>query len=323
MKTQALDCSLYQLAQTLMRNGWCEHDFERNQLLYVYEVLTGRPGRGHIAFRNYWYTVGQLQTLLSSIGMTPIFLKSRRNYPFYDSNVDVLIRREHWNTVVAVLQAEGWALPSKLQQCKQRLIERSKLKLPSCRAGLVAVHLYGAITWRYQSDIGILPMHDGTTKLVELVRLSDACQSICEHSDIEVLMPTPVADLIIHSAHVVYENYRITLGEALYIAYLWHICNDALREIKSLAIQYATLNALIAVRKHIMSKLESPLELDPMRWPSNFRFSVLLANWVAHCKFRRCNSGPLMAAEEMIGYLAHFALCLGKRKLWKILYGRE
>jgi len=308
------------LIQELTKNGWKDRDFERNQMLYAYEMVSGFEGKGHDLFRKYWLTVGRLYEVLIHAGIKPVILKSRRNYPFYDSNVDILISKEQWPIVISALESAHWRLPSKPVQFKQNMIERSKLKLPCRNEEFMPAHLYGAVTWRYQSDVGFLPMPTEDNKFLEHVQLAHLCPDLPEVCGIEVIMPTPAADILIHAAQTVYENYRLFLGEALYFDYLWkNVPTEEIEVIDQLANRNGASLTLELVKNLVEAKLHNSKPLQAENWPCSIRLRSLLETWLLRARFRHSQGKPIRAVEEFSGYLLFSILYAVKRKLWSAL----
>lgn len=305
------------LAADLSASGWSAEDFRRNQMLRLADDGAGGDSASREPFDAYWTTVGRLHEVLTAAGIRPVFLKSRRNYPFYDSNVDVLIARAEWAETIRVLSADRWRVPSKLVQVKQNLIERSKLKLPPTEAGLLPAHLYGAVSWRYQSDVGFLPQGDAENRYLEQVPMAELCPGLTEFPGMKILMTTWSADLLIHSAQTAFENYRIFLGEAVFIHDLWRrLPAGEIREIEALARENGGYDALMYVREHIDTVFADPAYLRPERWPHNLSLPALWRAWYRRAGNVRKRRSTLRAAEEMFGYMLFSSLYAVKRKLF-------
>lgn len=298
----------------LAAGGWTARDFQRNQLGYAHEIVAGLDGPGRAAWVVYWRTVAELQRVLVEAGITPIFLKSRRQYPYHDSNVDVLIAAADWEPTQRALTARGWRLPSRAVRLKQRLIERAKLKLPPVREGLLPAHLYGAVTWRYQSDVGFLPPAGEREGWIERVTIGEAAGGdFGDGSADEILMPTAGADLLIHSAQTIFENYRLFYGEALFVRHL----RRAMTPARAGAIQtLAEASGAPSVMPAVAALSADRARPGGARWPIRVPWSDLLRCWRERAAWRARSGHPIAGGEELAGYLVFAALYAGKRQVW-------
>lgn len=308
------------LVRGLEAAGWGERQFAKNQLLYEWERARGVEGAGTAMFQRFWRTVARLHEVLTAAGITPVFLKCRRHYPYGDGNVDVLVSRGDWPRVIQALEAAEWRVPPRAVRIKQNLIEKSKLKLPARTDGLYPAHLYGAVSWRYQSDVGFLPQGEARNPFLEAVPLRSLWAGAPE---VEVLMPTRAADLLIHGAQTVFENYRLYLGEALYMDHLWRtLPASEVAAVEELARGRGALPVLRLVRAHLDDRLARPFPWPPGSWPNNLAFPALLSTWTVRAGRRWGEGKRVRAVEELFGYFLFATLYAGKRGVWDRMKGR-
>lgn len=306
-----------EFSRNLIDRGWGAEDFQRNQMLYHYEQTVKAHGKAHDNFEKYWRTVHRLHHVLSAAGLTPVILKSRRNYAFEDSNVDVLISKAEWEKAIETLHGDAWRIPSKLIQFKQNMIERSKLKLPNREDDLIPAHFYGAVSWRYQTDVGFLPQDDQRNQFLEIVPMAELCPDLHEVHGTNLLMTTWTADLLIHSAQTAFENYRISLGEAIFIHQLWtDLPEGEVKKVKDLARQYGGYDALMLVKNHVFRVLADPAYERAEKWPHNLSYPGLWKAWFRRARNVSKRNSAFRAAEEMFGYLAFSSMYYVKRKIF-------
>lgn len=296
--------------------GWQYEDFRRNQMLLGRYKPSNISKEDFSAYRNYWYCVYRLHKILSENNIQPVFLKSRRNYIFYDSNVDILISRKDWSKTIAILNRDQWRVPSLPIKIKQNLIERSKLKLQARTSTMVPAHLYGAVSWRYQSDIGFLPGKTEAEHFLELVPISDLCPGVADIPSVEIVMTTPAADLLIHSAQTVFENYQIFLGEVVFIKDLWsRLPEEELEAIIDLACRYGGDAAMELVHVHIENALTQPEAWNPKHWPQQLTYRGLARAWISRAKNVQERTSRIRGLEELMGYALFCLLYRLKRSV--------
>lgn len=310
--------------RALADRGWGHADFDRNQMAYAAELVLGLPGSGRERWETYWRTVSRLSQTLNAAGITGVFLKSRRHYPYHDTNVDILIAREDWERTIQVLDAGAWQIPSAAVRFKQNMVERSKLKLPSRDKTLVPAHLYGAVTWRYQSDVGFLPNSGHEGVWLEQIRMEDAAGGPFPGGDSEILVPTFAADLLIHAAQTVFENYRLFLGEALFFDYLMRVIPGPAQEsLQRLADARGAASVLETARHLAREELSGLLAQPGSRWPVRVSWDRLWRCWWDRAVWRFQAGKTIRGAEELAGYLLFAVLYTGKRQGWDRLRGRR
>lgn len=141
------------------------------------------------AFRR---TMQQTSSLLADHDIPHIYIKFRKLYHYYDSNVDVIVAMADWRSAVAALQAEGY---------NGNVMFKEPDKIMFSRAGQsVSVHLHPGVTWN-----GV-PYFD----------IDDLWSHSYPSSDGPWRELTDDYDYLINLAHNVFENYEISLGDMLY-----------------------------------------------------------------------------------------------------------
>lgn len=242
--------AFYDLAplQTFLReeHGWTPADLARNQ----FPAPAPLDGAGARAHARFWGTIAEAARRLEGAGILPITIKSLRTYAFWDSNTDLLIPAGSRARVLEALYAGPWVPPSRASRVEQALVERAKIKLPSADPELLPVHLYEGISWRYQADIGLLTGADHTASRLVPVPAALYAGTRVEADPPVVRVPDDATELVLQAAHAAYENFRLSLGEAVHLHLLrrtpgvWerareiadvHGCAVALREVADIA----------------------------------------------------------------------------------------
>jgi hypothetical protein len=204
------------LVAFLRERGWSPERLVKNDLLEP----AGIAGRDY-DYHRFWTTIARLAREMARLGLPPIFIKCVREYAYCDANVDLLVPHGRLREVGRELAGRAWRRPEPWDAFEQLLIERDKLKLPATESGLVAAHLYGAVSWRYQADIGLLrrngsavdPEHLREARVEEFAPFAAAGSPA-------IWLPRPAAEFVLQAAHVAFENYRVTVGEALHFRLL-------------------------------------------------------------------------------------------------------
>lgn len=152
-------------------------------------ALTQEENSRLVAFRD---AMQETSKLLASHEIPHIYIKFRKLYRYYDSNVDVIVTKEKWQSAIAALQADGYL---------GHVMFKEPDKIMFSRLGQsVSVHLHPGVTW------------NGVPYLDEDVLWRDASPS----PDGAWLELSENYDLLINLAHNVFENYEISIGDMLY-----------------------------------------------------------------------------------------------------------
>jgi hypothetical protein len=309
------DGSIGRIIRALAAQGWGPPEFAANHLEYASALHLGEnSGPVHASFERYWRTVGRISSLLREEGIFHVIIKTRRSYPYSDTNVDVYIQDGDWPVVRDVLSRDQWRMPSRAVRFKQRLIERAKIKLPPRVPGLVPAHVYYAVSWRYQRDVTFLD-----PQMVEEVPLvSEAPQLRGEVGSQTVPMPSRPADLLLHAAEIVFENYRITLGEALYMSWLLQkVSSLDRRRVYRLGIERGAGNALRCMIRRAKAIEDKDGAEVGVHWPKNYSAPELVGAWWERLAEQANHGRALSGIEEFIGYGAWASMYRVKRALFK------
>lgn len=244
----------------LQEHGWTGAHLTRN------ELPADSSRQAH--YEKFWKTIRELAQQFRDLGLPPIFIKCVREYRYSDANVDVLVPSARWRSVIERLCRTHWKLPARADWLEQQLIERAKLKLPAASPDFFAAHLYQAVSWRYQKDIGLLRLHGREPNEHQLRRLPlQRFLPDCARPEEWIYHPNEASELVLQAAHVVFENFRITLGEACHFVLLRERAGSAWEEALVLADRYGCGPALHLVAEESQRILENLEEMDPRDFP--------------------------------------------------------
>ncbi len=141
-----------------------------------------------------------------------IYIKFRKHYRYYDSNVDLLVRREQWRHAIAVLKEDGYSGHVMFKEPDKIMFSKPEKT--------VSVHLHPGVTWNG-------------------VRYFDE-QDLWEHSRPSADYPAQEMnesyDFLINLAHNVFENYEISIGDILYFQ----------RHLQSYSLDFARMEEVAA-----------------------------------------------------------------------------
>jgi hypothetical protein len=216
----------------------------------------------------FWKTIRTIRTAIGPAEIPPIFIKCIRTYPYFDSNVDLLVNPSRLAETIGILCSAHWKLPTGMNRVEQALVERGKVKLSPLTPDLLPAHVYGGLRWGYQNDTGLLRTKNGEPDPVMLRRhrLTDAASQPATSDADSILHPFGAGELVVQAAHITSENFRITLGEAIHIQSLLdeHGCfNEAL----GLAAGFGFAGAVELVTEASKEILSDVSSLDPNRFP--------------------------------------------------------
>jgi hypothetical protein len=308
---RSVDPALAHLIRSLAARGWTRKEFSDNHLEHVARtVLEWSPEPLRSPFEPYWRTVATITSILQRAGIRHVVIKTRRSYPYSDTNVDVFITEEDAPNVQRLLCAAAWRMPSRAVVLKQRVIEREKLKLPPRQPGFVPAHLYMSVCWRYQRDVTFL-----AEGLVEEIPIAEEAPGLeAEFGALTTPVPTRAADILLHAAEIVFENYRITLGEVLYMSWLLrHVDAADQHRIQQQAADRGAAVATRCVLDRTRAVTGNDLGAVETDWPRNFTAAELLASWGERFGSQLRRRRPMAALEEWLGYAAFGSLYRIKR----------
>ena len=317
------DFDIGRLSERLRSAGWSSERLVKNDI----PVDGGIPGRRY-SYADFWRTIARLGQVLPTVGVQPIFIKSVRQYAYADANVDVLVPAPKLRHVSEVLTRNIWETPSRRDMVEQLLIERAKNKLPTSEPGFVAAHLYGGVSWRYQSDIGMLRVDGVSGNPEQLVQThvgsfisSDMLDEASRAT--EIWIPTDAAEFVLQAAHISFENFRITVGEAVNFVLLKRRFPSAWAEGKLLARSYgctAALHLVDQLSDHISGKLE---QLNPAEYPITIPYNLLAPVWEERWRFLRAKGSGIQAVAERTSTMSVYALLRTIRTARRVRRGAE
>lgn len=304
------------LIQRLSAAGWQADDFAANHLGHAAEAVLGtETDASRAAFESYWGTVAEITQTLTDAGVRHVILKTRRNYRYADNNVDVFVRDSEWPETRRVLCGLHWRMPSRIIRFKQRLIERAKIKLPPRDEARVPAHIYKSVCWRYQREVSFLA--DGMTELVPLE--SEAPSLASDWGGLMVPMTSRAADILIICAEIVFENYRIALGEALYLSWLLtQVPSVEKRGVYRKGIERGAGGAMrcaLAYAERVGNEDEG-YSTDE-HWPKRFSAAELVASWNDRFQKQVHDRNVWAAIEEAFGYATFASLYHVKRSYFE------
>jgi hypothetical protein len=244
------------LTAALEARGWNPERLAKNGLPPATEGLD--PG-----YVRFWETIEALCEAMNALQIPPVILKSIRVYAYDDGNVDLLVPAGRLWEVARALAKGRWKMPDTAYLIEQQLVERNKLKLLPREDTLLHAHLYEGIGWRYQSDLAILgARHDRVTAIDTRAFLPNG-----NGPGLRVFAPDPVAELVLQAAHIAFENYRMTVGEAVNLCLLRRQHAASWQAALTLADDVGCRHALVSlleVAERIVADLDT---LDPVATP--------------------------------------------------------
>jgi hypothetical protein len=287
--------SLAEARRNLGSTGWSEERLDKNELRTASSGAS--PSSGMYAF---WRTIHAVGDMFAAAGSPAIFIKCVRTYPYFDSNVDILVPPPLWREIKRSAERGGWRHPQGWNRIEQLLMERKKVKLGAPSGDLAAIHLYGGVSWGYQHDCGLLRTSSGDPDPAQVAPLESSALSLPMAG--QALHPFGAAELVMQAAHITSENLRMTMGEALHIQALMSTGVEA--EALELARQYGFSAALGAVEQHSARMLDAWGRLDPARTPAPLPSAAL-----ARCLGERTRLG--IAERRWGGVTAEVVTGLG------------
>lgn len=306
------------IVDSLTATGWDDERLVKNDLLEA----AGRFGRPN-TYQRFIDTMARLATELHAAGIPFIFIKCVREYRYSDTNVDVLVPGDRLREVASLLRGSVWTSPHAWDRLEQFAIERAKMKLPSTKETVLAAHLYGGLSWRYQSDIGLL-RHDGRTPNPEQLQIV----SLREYGargvlDGEVWIPSDEIEFVLQAAHVAFENFRITVGEAVHFQLLKLRAPQAWRNAHRLAADYGCQEALRMMDRESARIAENLHRIQPADYPRTLPAPELLKAFRDRAATLFGSGRWLSAVNELGTSMAVFGLVRAIRAVRRLRRGRE
>jgi hypothetical protein len=300
--------------RALRAAGWSQERLDKNDL---------RDGEAADArYDRFWATMARLQNVLGGpSGVDPIFIKSVREYPYSDGNVDVVIPKGALREVEDRLAREQWVRPTFASRVEQRAMERGKLKMQSSDPSLLAAHLYEGVSWRYQPDIGLL--RAGTrSEVLRTVAVRTYAPRAAQRN-VEIWIPADHTELVLQTAHIVFENYRMSLGEAMNLVLLRQRAQHAWPAAEELARQFGCDATLRAGMEHADWMVRHALELVPSRLPMPIPFARLAPAIAERSRWFAGRGDVWNSVLELSTFAAFFPLLRSVRAFRRWRRGHE
>lgn len=152
--------------------------------------------RRRAALETFALDLERVHELLTGAGIEYAVVKTNVGHPYRPWDLNVLARKRDWPRTIDLLEDEGWTRTSFRAHPLARTEPGKRLYEHDVRH---PVHLHAAVSW---NGLEYLP----ASSVLDSRRLEDG-----------VFHPDPVVDATIHCAHGVFENFELTLGEALEI----------------------------------------------------------------------------------------------------------
>lgn len=136
--------------------------------------------------------MAETSEMLANGGIPHIYIKFRKLYQYYDSNVDVVVRGRDWQRAVSMLELAGYRGHVMFKEPDKIMFSRPGSK--------VSVHLHPGVTWN-----GVPYFEEGDLWANTFPSRSGAWLEMNDDYD-----------YLINIAHNVFENYEVSLGDILY-----------------------------------------------------------------------------------------------------------
>jgi hypothetical protein len=303
----------------LSERGWTKERLATNELWTTAESASPIGGRAR-----FWRTIGEATRILGAVRpQPPVFLKCLREYPFWDSNVDLLVARADWTATVDAFVSSGWSMPSGWDRIEQGALERRKVKLtPPGR--LLPVHLYGGVMWGYQRDTGLLRTPLGAPDMHELAGVSLATGRFAGAGENwDFLHPARSGELAVQAVHIMFENFRMTMGEAVHIQALIRSSPDDLAAAAELACPLGFGDALRVVVAASSQLVRDWSRVEPERMPRPLSARSLASSLQCRSEALRRSGRSWQSLEEPVTTAAFFAARRAVRATRRARTGRE
>jgi hypothetical protein len=181
------------------------------ELMQYYPEASDLMAQEQERFAAYEQALAETSSLLERYGIPHIYIKFRKHYHYYDSNVDVVVRPSGWQGAIAALEREGYVGNVMFKEPDKIMFSRPDRK--------VSVHLHPGVTWN-----GV--PYFGEQALWENSRPS---------ADYPAREMDDTYDFLINLAHNVFENYEVSLGDVLYFQRHLQACQLDVTEMEQIA----------------------------------------------------------------------------------------
>ncbi len=255
--------------------------------------------------KDFWVSVGDLESRLQAAGLDHIFIKTVRSFPSDDSNIDVVFRSERdFQAARKIAEADGRQATYSYHE-PDKIMYRKFTNRSEVQPGW---HFHRGVTW------------NGVPYLPNEVLFSKS--QVKQHEGFLLRVPSDEIALLIYSGHALFENFVLPLGELYDVAVLSRTIKDwdaiyayareegwegglkaYIRLSKALATQLGVENALPEIgtaRVH--------LGAFPYRLPWGIEAGVFLSRIRHNVRTRRFR----YAFRELYAYPFFFVLEQGK-----------
>jgi hypothetical protein len=210
-------------------------------------------------FDQFEQALAETSSLLDRYGIPHIYIKFRKHYHYYDSNVDVVVRPREWRGAIAALNQEGYAGNVMFKEPDKIMFSR-----PDRR---VSVHLHPGVTW------------NGVPYFNEEALWENSRPS----GDYPAREMNDTYDYLINLAHNVFENYEVSLGDVLYFQRHLQTCTLDASEMEQIAAangwQYGFRQAYAQVieltRAWELARQQKPIPPGLLTYPYQISMPVL------------------------------------------------
>lgn len=202
-----------------------------------------------------------LHDLLTDRDVAYALIKTRFSYAHRPWDLNLLARRDDWESVVAALTESGWERTTVRAHPLARLEPGKRLYTHPIRH---PVHLHAAVSW------------NGSTYASADVILENRIQ------DDGVFVPPPALDATIHCAHSVFENFEQTLGEAFEITRALGSDPTVGRDLADAFGWTRGFDLALETAREIRSAVDQAP--TSVRLPASYRPAALGRAWLQHAR---------------------------------------
>lgn len=240
------------------------------------------------AFRRVMRETSQL---LQDHGFEHICIKFRKLYRYYDSNVDVVVDPRQWRQSVELLQHQGYTPHVMFKEPDKIMFDKPEA---------VSVHLHPGVTWN-----GV-PYFDQPSLWRRSTRSADG----------PWLELAPEDDVLVNLAHNLFENYEVSLGDALYFKRLMETYAFDPEDLERIAAAngwrygfqqaYRQMRTLVSAWTHVEPTGALPANL--LDYPYQIQMPVLARTFSQRIASNLSGLRLRTALREVYAYPAFYAL---------------
>lgn len=238
----------------------------------------------------YYRSIKEGKYLLERKNIDHSFFKCVRTYPYYDSNVDIILHADEYGQVIEYLERQGWSRPSQSQRMYQYFVEAGKIKM--YRPGdesFMPLHLYRTGSWR---GFEYFPADE----VIERSKSKD----LSLDGELRINVPPDSVDFVIHCAHIVFESYRLRLGEVIHLLNLL----ETTKPDETLPKRYGWTQTYRMIREtveRIGAQFEANGKLP--KFPMWLPLKDLLPCWNERARYHFKERKPLQSGDEWLRHM--------------------